>query len=137
MLLLGQSGSGKSDLALRLIAMGARLVADDRCEIFFDGNTLRARAPRSIAGVMEIRGLGIVGVPCASEARIALVVRIADAVERMPELRAYESPSALAVPEHLRLPEIAIDAFAASAAAKILAAVAAFEKQLFHKDIPV
>ena len=136
-LLVGQSGSGKSDLALRLIAMGALLVADDRCEIFFDGSTLRARAPRGISGMMEVRGLGIVAVPFASDARISLVVHAANTVERLPEYRRYRPPAPLAVPESLQPPELALDPFAASAAAKVLAAVAAFEKQLFREFIPL
>lgn len=136
-LLLGQSGSGKSDLALRLIAMGARLVADDRCEIFFDGAALRARAPRGIAGMIEIRGLGVVAMPFARETRIALAVRATNGAERLPKHRTYEPPSPLAVPENLRPPEIAVDAFAPSAPATILAAVAAFERQLFREDIPI
>lgn len=135
-LLLGNSGSGKSDLALRLIAMGARLVADDRCEVFFDGAALCARPPRTIAGLIEIRGLGVVLLPFVPEARIVLVVRTSgDHLQRLPEQRRYKPPPAAALPEHLRPPEIFIDAPAASAPAKILAAVAAFDRQLFREEI--
>src|SRR2546423_3465696 len=74
-LLLGESGSGKSDLALRLIAMGATLVADDRCELFFNGGAVCARAPPAIAGPIEIRGVGIVTLPFAPDAPIALAAR--------------------------------------------------------------
>ena len=135
-LLLGESGSGKSDLALRLIAMGARLVADDRCEIFFDG-VLRARAPVNIAGLMEIRRVGVVALPAAPQVRIALVVRASkdNVINRLPDHKLYEPPPALAVPSRLRPPEISVDPFALSAPAKILAAVAAFEKHLFREDI--
>src|SRR5947209_16703264 len=73
-LLLGESGAGKSDMALRLIAMGAKLIADDRCELCFDGESLRARAPRALAGLIELRGVGILALPFAIEARIALIV---------------------------------------------------------------
>jgi hypothetical protein len=136
-LLLGESGSGKSDLALRLIAMGARLVADDRCEIFFE-RVLCARAPGKIAGLMEIRGLGIVTLPRVSVARIALVARAAlpQAIARLPERRYYMPPPILALPESLRPPEINIEALAASAPARILAAVAALETDLLRDDIP-
>lgn len=136
-LLLGESGSGKSDLALRLIAMGAQLVADDRCEIFFD-RVLRARAPSNIAGLMEIRGLGIATLPHVPIARIALVARATRPPEiaRLPEHRYYTPPPILAVPETLCPPEIEIDALAASAPARILAAVAAFENHLLREDIP-
>lgn len=136
-LLLGESGSGKSDLALRLMGMGALLVADDRCEIFFD-RVLRARAPSNMAGLMEIRGLGIAALPHAPAARIALVARTARprGIERLPKRRCYTPPSILAVPDSLRPPEIDLDALAASAPARILAAVVAFENHLFREEIP-
>src|SRR5438477_11043423 len=91
-LLLGESGSGKSEAALRLIAIGALLVADDRCDLLFDGTALHARAPRNIAGLMEIRGVGIVALPFAPEARVALAVRATQkpVVERLPQHRRYE-----------------------------------------------
>lgn len=131
-LLLGDSGSYKSDLALRLLAMGAGLVADDRCELLFDGATLRARSPRSIAGFMEIRGLGIVALPFVPESRIALAVRLSPKVpHRLPEGRRYKPPESVEMPAQHGPPEISIAASEASAPAKVLAAVAAFERQLF------
>ena len=137
-LILGESGTGKSDLALRLIAMGANLVADDRCEVSFDGAALRARAPRAIAGLIEIRGLGIVALPFATDVRIALVARTMRGLpDRLPARRRFVPPDALGVPENQRPPEIDIDAFAVSAPAKILAAAAAFAKGLFREDIVV
>jgi serine kinase of HPr protein (carbohydrate metabolism regulator) len=60
-LLLGDSGMGKSDLALRLIEQGSLLVSDDRSEMFIDGGKLKARAPAALAGMIEVRGLGGVG----------------------------------------------------------------------------
>lgn len=136
-LLFGDSGSGKSELALRLIAMGASLVADDRCEIFFDGTSLRARPPRMIAGLMEIRGLGIVALPFVRDARIVLAVRaLNETPPRLPEGRRYAPPPEIELPERLRPPEMGVDAPAASAPAKILAAAAAFEKQLFREQVP-
>ena len=133
-LLLGESGAGKSDLVLRLIAMGAELVADDRCEIFFDGAVLRARPPRALAGLMEIRGLGIVALRFVPEARIMLAVRASnDPPLRVPERRRYRTP--FSVPEELSPPEIDVSPAAPSAPAKILVAVAAFEKQLFRDEI--
>ena len=62
-LILGDSGAGKSDLALRLIDDGARLVADDRTELYVSRDALYAQAPKSIAGLIEVRGLGIVALP--------------------------------------------------------------------------
>ena len=135
-LLLGDSGSGKSDLALRLIAMGARLVADDRCEVFFDGSSLRARPPSGITGLMEIRGLGIVVLPSVPDARIALAVRLVVATpQRLPERQRYTPPPTLNLPDQLRPPEIPVVASAASAPVRILAAVAAFERLLFREEI--
>ena len=64
-LLLGESGAGKSDLALRLIAAGAQLVADDRVELSVESNRLIARAPANLAGLIEIRNVGIIALPSA------------------------------------------------------------------------
>ena len=86
-LLIGASGMGKSDLALRLIDGGATLVADDRCDLFVEGRALLVRAPATLAGLIEIRGVGIITMPYESSAVISLVVELvppADVV-RMPE----------------------------------------------------
>ncbi len=61
-LLRGPSGSGKSDLALRLIDGGARLVADDRVDIYQTRDGLMMAPPESLAGLLEVRGLGIADV---------------------------------------------------------------------------
>src|SRR5262249_22809097 len=58
-LLLGPSGTGKSDVALRLIAAGAELISDDQTVLFLEQGILFADAPPGIAGTMEIRGVGI------------------------------------------------------------------------------
>lgn len=78
-LLLGEPGSGKSDLLLRLLDRGFTLVADDRVEVT-DGV---ARAPAPLAGLLEVRGLGILRLPHATEARLALAVRLGRG-ERLP-----------------------------------------------------
>src|SRR5436190_12146788 len=59
-LLRGPSGAGKSDLALRLIEAGARLVADDQTHLVRKGGTLMATPPAALAGLIEVRGVGIV-----------------------------------------------------------------------------
>lgn len=132
-LLLGESGSGKSDLALRLIARGAKLVADDRVEIFAQDRALFARAPASLAGLIEARGLGIVAQPFATEARVALAVALIEDAPRMPQPEKYETPPELALNEDERPPLIRLSPFEASAPAKILLAAAAFSKALFRE----
>ncbi|WP_242095648.1 aldolase [Sphingomonas sp. CROZ-RG-20F-R02-07] len=86
-LIEGPSGSGKSDLALRLIDRGAVLVSDDYTLLLRSGARLVARPPETIAGKLEIRGLGIVAEPYASDVPVALLVRLETPVPRMPERR--------------------------------------------------
>lgn len=115
-LLRGPPGSGKSDLALRLIDGGARLIADDQVEITRDGDVLMARAPLALKGRMEIRGIGIVPAAAADEARLRFVIDLVrrEAVERLPE---PYSVSLLDLP----LPAARLAAFDASAPAKVRA----------------
>ncbi|MBI2718522.1 MAG: HPr kinase/phosphatase C-terminal domain-containing protein [Rhizobiales bacterium] len=129
-LLLGGSGSGKSDLALRLVDQAGngitksqketRLVADDQVVIRLAGDRLVGSAPAAIAGQLEIRGLGIVAVPFLREARIGLAVRLSDqaSIERMPALEGSHF-------EILgrQLPMVFVDPTSASAPARIRAAV--------------
>jgi hypothetical protein len=131
-LLLGPSGVGKSDLALRLIDDGARLVADDRTILFVSKRALHAKAPASIKGLIEIRGLGIVELPVRASAKIALVVRLGGEGARLPEARIYHAPTALKpiTPP----PLIALDARFASTPAKIRAALAAFSRSSFRDN---
>jgi serine kinase of HPr protein (carbohydrate metabolism regulator) len=96
-MILGASGAGKSDLALRLIDRGATLVSDDYTEIHRDGTALIASAPATIGGRIEVRGLGIVPTPHVDAVEVALAVRIGPAVERMPE-PAREIFAGVAVP---------------------------------------
>ncbi|OHC73308.1 MAG: hypothetical protein A3G18_12180 [Rhodospirillales bacterium RIFCSPLOWO2_12_FULL_58_28] len=86
-LLRGVPGSGKSDLALRLIGGGARLVADDYTEIKKRDGCLAASAPEAIAGMMEVRGIGLIRLECAVECTLRLVVDLVPAagVERLPD----------------------------------------------------
>ncbi|MFL9839420.1 aldolase [Sphingomonas sp. ST-64] len=84
-LIEGRSGEGKSDLALRLIDRGALLVADDYTICARTNGVLHACAPANIAGKIEVRGIGVVAMPHADRAPIALIVSILDAPPRMPE----------------------------------------------------
>jgi len=108
---LGPSGSGKSDLALRMIDRGFVLVADDRVEIV---NGV-ARPPASLAGLLEVRGLGILRLPHAPEARLALAVELGASETRLPAPRRHAA---------LDLPLIALDPRPASSAQRVALALA-------------
>lgn len=106
-LLLGRSGCGKSDLLLRLLDRGFELVADDRVEI--DAGV--ARAPHALAGLLEVRGFGIVRLPYRATATLVLAVEL-DAAEtpRLPLPRRHPA---------LGLPLVAVDPERASAAQRV------------------
>ncbi len=114
-LLLGRPGSGKSDLLLRLLDIGFMLVADDQVDI--EQGT--ARPPPTLAGLLEVRGLGIVRRPWLSQARLYLAVELDQPVgfkreARMPLPRRHLD---------LDLPLIALDPFPASAPRRVALAL--------------
>jgi HPr kinase/phosphorylase len=119
-LLRGPSGSGKSDLGLRLIDAGGRLVADDQSELQRRGALIIVRSPLAIAGLIEVRGLGIVRVEALAEAPLALIADLmpAETIERLPE--PAKEPLL-----GLDLLRIAVAPFEGSAAAKVALAVRA------------
>lgn len=82
-LILGASGSGKSRLALNLIDRGAQLVADDQVFLAADQGGLFARAPRTIAGLIEVRGLGILHLCFRRLAKIVLAIDMEAPVARL------------------------------------------------------
>lgn len=112
-LLLGRSGRGKSDLALRLIDQGAVLIADDQIRLRREGDQLIAEAPANLSGLIEIRGVGIMRLPHVNGALDLVVdLDLDDEETRLPD--------PMTVSWHgLDLPKIQINAKAASAAAKI------------------
>jgi serine kinase of HPr protein (carbohydrate metabolism regulator) len=118
-LLRGPSGSGKSDLALRLIDGGARLVADDQTEIERTPNGLVVRSPATIAGKMEVRGVGILKLPSVASAPLRLVVDLVppDEVERLPEPGFFECLQCT-------VPLLALSPFESSTPAKVRMALA-------------
>lgn len=119
-LLRGPPGSGKSDLALRLIDAGARLVADDQSRLWRDGDALLVRAPETIAGLIEVRGVGIVRMAPLSTARLRLIADLVapQHVERLPE------PGSETI-FGISIPLVAVAPFEASAPAKLRLALAA------------
>ncbi len=117
MLITGRSGSGKSDLSLRLLDRGFTLVSDDQTIVRRDGDRLLASSPARIAGKIEIRGIGILDVETASDVPVALLVELTGDIERLPE--DVRERTMLGV----QVPLITVDAMTASAAAKVALAL--------------
>ena len=114
-LILGDSGSGKSDLALRLITtMSAKLVSDDRTDIFNDSGVIKACAPDSLKGLLEVRGIGIIKQEYQKETKVDVVIKLTnDKIERMPLPQNYKI-------EGVKIPMYLIKPFESSAPSKIV-----------------
>ena len=123
-LIAGPSGSGKSDLSLRLIDRGAALVSDDYTELSFRDGRLLARAPAAISGKIEVRGVGIVDFAPAQDALVALVVELGEPVERLPKRKSVTLAG-------IEIPAVALAALEASAPLKVERAL-----QLFGLPLP-
>ena len=130
-LLLGESGAGKSDVALRLIAAGAKLVADDQTALFVERGRLMADAPPNLRGGMEIRGLGIMQLERAPASPVILAVRLRPEgeVARLPEPAVYALPASLQA--DVKVPLVMLNAYEASTPAKIAAAAAGLVRGAF------
>ena len=111
-LLGGPPGAGKSDLALRLVDRGARLVSDDYTELRRSGGRLLARAPATIAGKIEVRGVGVVALQPAADVPVCLYADLARTPERLPEA------STVRLAE-LEIPSVALAALEPSAPLKL------------------
>lgn len=133
MLIRGAGGSGKSDLALRCMALPlsdfvpqpVRLIADDQVMIAREADRLRASAPAAIFGKLEVRGVGIVEVRTVANAEVVLVVDLVrdKAVERFPiHWRTVEI-------QGLAIPALDVLPFECSAPLKLIVA-------LTNKDLP-
>lgn len=118
-LLAGPSGAGKSDLALRLIDRGAALLGDDYVELEAEGGYLIARAPLTIRGCIEVRGVGILTMPNVNEARVALIVELGAEPDRLPDSKSRPVLGAA-------IPVVALAGHEASAAIKVEAALRRF-----------
>ncbi len=117
-LLLGPSGSGKSDLAIRLIDRGARLISDDAVVVSSPDATPILKAAPNIEGLIEVRGVGICTIEAVSSAPLRMAIELASEIERMPKenlttkvagfdvplvkFRAFESSSAIKIEYALR-----------------------------------
>jgi len=130
-LLRGAEGSGKSDLALRLIDGGARLVGDDRIDLRAGDGGLWASAPAALAGQLEVRGMGIMTVPAVAAARLGLVCDLVSAtpIERLPRRETVEI-------DGVSLARLSIAPFEVSAAAKVRLAARALVRGILpdHDD---
>jgi len=113
-LLRGPSGAGKSDLALRLIDEGACLVADDQTKLRRHRGSLLAGPPATIAGRIEVRGLGILTLPYRDDVPLRLVCDLIapEAVERLPEAGCVHLAD-------MNIPVLALAPFDASTPAKL------------------
>ncbi len=87
LLLRGKPGSGKSDLALRLIHQGATLIADDQTELIAQNKQLIAACPKPLEGKLEVRGVGILDVPFVKKHPLHILIDLVNwqNIERLPE----------------------------------------------------
>ena len=121
-LIAGGSGAGKSDLALRLIGQGWRLIADDYTWVWASSGALSATAPSTIAGLIEARGVGVTPTPFMPSVRVVLAIQcVADEPERLPQAET-RTVCGLAVPV------LSLSPLHASAPLKVQAALYAATK---------
>lgn len=126
-LLRGPPASGKSDLALRLIDEGARLVADDYTELSLHNGVLTARAPDAIRDLIEVRGVGVLKIGAALQAELGVVIDLASSadVERLAE---DETVELLGLP----VARFHLAPFEASAPAKVRLVVRRVKGDIMH-----
>ena len=116
-MITGPSGSGKSDLALRMLDRGFILVSDDQTIVRRTGSRLIAAAPPTIRGKLEIRGVGIVDMAHVEDVPVALVVELTSDIRRLPD-DSRERPIL-----GVGVPLISVDAMTASAPSKVAVAL--------------
>ena len=128
-LIRGPAGSGKSDLALRLIDAGASLIADDYTKLEIVDAQVFVSPPESISGMMEVRGIGVMHIGTSGGAPLVMMVNLVrhELIERLPEHRSEEILGA-------DIPLIEVDPFEPSAAAKVRIALKAIKEKRFIED---
>jgi HPr kinase/phosphorylase len=130
-LIMGASGAGKSDVALRLIAMGARLLSDDQTALFADNGSLFAESVSSLRGRIEVRGVGILTTDVAGPSPVILAVRLDETsdIPRLPEPHTHKLPQGLEGCQEP--PFLVLRPFESSTPAKIVAAGAGIARGAF------
>jgi HPr kinase/phosphorylase len=120
----GPSGSGKSDLALRVVEAGGRLISDDQTILVRENDWIVASCPDPISGQIEVRGVGIVPVEAIRRAPLSLVMDLVpgEQVERFPDLRFCHYLG-------IDIPLLNIAPFEISAAAKVRIALTSLNNQ--------
>ena len=117
-MITGPSGSGKSDLTLRLLDRGFKLVSDDQTIIKKDADKVVASAPPTIAGKLEVRGIGIVDMERVENVPVALIVELTSSeIQRLPD-DSRERPLL-----GVKIPLVSVDAMTASAPSKVALAL--------------
>ena len=125
-LIEGASGAGKSDLALRCLTLGFRLVADDRTDLWVDQGRLFGAPPGPIASMIEVRGLGVLAETALRFAEVRLAVRClepSDPLDRMPEPAARNLLG-------VSVPQVAVRSSEASAPQKVVRALSLLGRAL-------
>lgn len=117
-LLRGLSGSGKSDLALRLMNMGGTLISDDQVSLERYRDHILASPVDSIQGLLEVRGVGLAKYPTTSRIQLRLIVDLT-ARENVPRLPEWKTTDIFGVP----VTRLQLHAFDASTPAKITTAI--------------
>jgi serine kinase of HPr protein (carbohydrate metabolism regulator) len=128
LLLLGRSGAGKSDLALRLVDGGAVLVADDQVAVQTRSGRLNAAAPADLFGLIEVRGIGLMRITAADNADIDAVIELVEpaSVERLPE-------RAQTTVDGVTLPLFRLAPFESSAPAKVRLIARGLRQNIFYR----
>lgn len=128
-LIRGPAGSGKSDLALRLIDAGAGLIADDYTKLEINDGQVFVSPPETISGMMEVRGIGVMHIGTSGQAPLMMIVNLVrhELIERLPE---HLNTEIMGTP----VPLIEVDPFEPSAAAKVRMALKAIKEKIFIED---